>query len=218
MGVYACKRKRLKVTQQRGEPNVKPPTVLRPTLKSPRYVSGITLFGTAGVVTPRSPSGFGYWGGERSPWVQLQRPASLSVAEPSPRGVYHGQLPSNIITHSTEPHDFDVDLIPDMATISSSHSSIDNHSNAPATPSLAHTHSHSYSQSPRATPDVPVAAERLSMFYPSSAGSEYIHSESSSRAVSIAESVEPFTAGVREMDISSESESRYWMGQRLMNA
>lgn len=202
MGLYAYRRKRFKVTRET-RPKVVLPMVQRPALRTPRYVSGITLFGTLGVVTPPPSGDFDYRGiraNGRSSWARPERPTSFSDLESSSGGIYHGQSPRSILKwHSIEPQNFDLDLIPDMATICS-HSSIYNHPNT------------------RATPDVPVAAERFSTFYPCSAESEYIHSQSSLCTISTVESgqriiIEPFVTDVREVDARPESQNRYWMGR-----
>lgn len=203
MGVYVCRRKRLEKNQAKA---VLPTTLFKPSLHSPHYVSGITLFGTAGVPSPVSPN-FGYIRANgRSRWVRPDPPASLfglsqAVRDDGYRESTHSG--SSDFTHSTEARhsELDVDMIPDMATI-------DSHSLVVA-PSVQASPSYSHN---RATPDVPIAVERVSVSnsYSDAAGSECNSTQSSpSRSVSTAESgrrilMEPFGA-----DNSWEKDSRY---------
>jgi hypothetical protein len=205
MAIYVCRRKRVRTSQQ-PSPKIVLPAVSRAPIPSPGYVSGITLFGTTGVPSPVSPN-FGYRGNnrgnEQTPWVRPERPASLFGSRWTEVYRESTHSSSNITYPSTKPREqLDIDLMPDMVTIYSLHS-IDSGSVAPS--AFAQVPNHSYSR--RATPDVPVGAERLSMFDSSStdAGSEYLERTSIQSSISnggvsaIAESgcrilMEPFVA------------------------
>lgn len=160
--------------------------VPRPYPTSPQYVRGHTHFGSEGMIvpvvaigTPVSPEFIDYRdrGAERSPWIMpdsrrssyIIRPMESPDLMPVPGSASDRSLPRSPRIPSPEP-DMDIDQILDMATM---------YSQPPTAPNTARTSPEHLSIPPptrarvshnHAPLDVPIAAERISVFTTATSG------------------------------------------------